>query len=238
MDTVEKWSGGPRQPVVHIFLEDDFMSLKLVPLAADADRHHWVPLDFAAVVPEHTRFENVRIRIEDLPFGAALSKGRTDGDHRWSVPSVDLEGLCYVPAKPDFAPHRLCVRVVGTNEDEAVVLDQFDIEVRSPGTPPKILGAAVSGDGDVLIRFEDEKTNAMRRAAAAETGRLLRHNDKNERPDDMPALMQRLKDVEHQIAELSSIAANTLRRLAADEGQGLDVAEREILRLHTTSSAA
>lgn len=189
--------------------------LRLIPVAPRATQTGApVPLDLAFMVPKKSnKFDALLLRIGTLPQGASLSAGRHNGDGAWTVSPEQLIGLSYFPARANFAPHRICVRVVGRNEDEAIVLNQVDFDITSGGNIAHAV-APEGGSGSIqkqpLLRFARGQS---RPADIVGEPSLQEH---------IATLTTRLDDAETEIIDLKKIARSALARLTAIQNKAAE----------------
>ena len=179
-----------------------------------------IPLDLTPSLLGVGKFDRLLYRIEGVPYGASISAGRSDGDRNWSVPAANIAGLCYIPANPDFEPHGLYVRVVGADDDEAVVIYQFDLEIR-PGSQVPVVRTYNTSSGEAP-EPQGQFTGTAAEGDPDPADLLLADNGTTALQGKVADLTQRLELAEAQIMEIRGIATAAVARLAAVEAQVKD----------------
>ncbi len=76
-----------------------------------------IPLDILSPLQEKGVSGRLKIIIEDMPPGGALSAGTNNWDSTWSLTIGELNGLFYVPASGDDRDHTLSIRVLRFDSD-------------------------------------------------------------------------------------------------------------------------
>jgi len=130
--------------------------LALEPIRRDStDIDVRLPLDLAAIVPEAGKFDEIVIRICGLPVGAGVSAGRNNGDQSWTVNADRLEGLDYLPGRPDFRDHTLGLKIIGLiGGDEGEVIDCLELAVNNDRQTPKLYRRAGEYLHGPMISFD------------------------------------------------------------------------------------
>ena len=177
------------------------------PPAKPREKGRRIPLDLAPSLPDIGRYDRLLIRIEGVPYGASISAGRSNGDRNWSVPADNISGLCYIPAVPDFEAHVLCVRVIGADDEEAVVLYQYDLRIEPGNATPVVSKFNRSGG-----HKPEPQAQFTGRAEPGSAALEAQNAD----------LKARLELAEAQIMEIRGIATAAAARLAAVEAQVKD----------------
>jgi DNA repair exonuclease SbcCD ATPase subunit len=137
-----------------------------------------IPLTLTPLVAPYRRHGQLSIRVERLPNGARLSRGRNNGDRTWSLGLNDLDDVLYQPPQGMEEALTLAVRILSLDGDHGSTLALLDLPV-SPGdaraaaapppTAPTAPGTASAGAGDMeLRRVRDQLTELTARLAVRE----------------------------------------------------------------------
>ena len=136
-----------------------------------------IPLVLAPLLSPYRRHGQLSVRIERLPNGARLSKGRNNGDRTWSLQPDDLDGVLYQPPDGLDEAHTLAVRILSLDGDHGATLAVLDLPVSPNDAEPAVPLAAATpvapGGGEVhgdseLRRLRDQLTELTARLAVRE----------------------------------------------------------------------
>lgn len=92
-----------------------------------------IALDLAPSTTPYRHHDSLSVRVERLPVGARLSKGRNNGDRSWSLAIDELDDLLYLPPDGMAEPHTLTVKIISVDSDGATTLEQFDVPISPDG---------------------------------------------------------------------------------------------------------
>jgi hypothetical protein len=121
-----------------------------------------VALDLSQSLPPLEKFTKLVIRVTQLPPGAALSRGKHNGDGIWSLSPDELEGLRYIAPETGFRAHVLRVSILGLDDEIATTLVDFE----QPVAPPALQSSpilATKGDAEPahVESADAESTNRL-----------------------------------------------------------------------------
>lgn len=137
-----------------------------------------IPLALAPLVAPYRRHGQLSIRIERLPNGARLSRGRNNGDRTWSLAIDDLDDVRFQPPHGMEEALTLAVRILNLDGDQGSTLALLDLAV-SPGDarplappsppPPAPRSSDTPGASEPeLRRVRDQLTELTARLAVRE----------------------------------------------------------------------
>lgn len=124
------------------------------------------------MLPARHAYTSLSVKIEGLPPGASLTKGRNNGDRTWTVDPDDVDGLAYRPASADFAPHRLAIRILGFDDDIAATISVVEVEM-APGAPPPTLPRHPSYDEEVAEEDAEGAPPRRRKPGQVDADKLV-----------------------------------------------------------------
>ncbi|MCZ6764418.1 MAG: hypothetical protein O7C63_05725 [Alphaproteobacteria bacterium] len=186
-----------------------------------------VPLDISTALPDRGRYDALVVRIHDMPYGASLSKGHNNGDRSWTVTTEQLAGLFYMPSLANFEAHALICRIIGIIDgEEAVVLEQFELEIAPDGRTPEVPQS--DANTGVLVQFGRVKAWAEGASWARQTDNRAADRDVLAAvvDDRITELAKRLEEAETHIAALTRAAREAHARLADVES---DIEENRVV---------
>jgi len=86
--------------------------------------------DLAPLLAPYAEHRELSFKIEQVPKGASLSKGRKSSDHEWSLTRDELDKLIYFPPTDKLnEKHTLAIRVSSHDGDSANCLAVFFIPI-------------------------------------------------------------------------------------------------------------
>jgi hypothetical protein len=136
-----------------------------------------IPLALAPLVAPYRRHGQLSIRIERLPNGARLSRGRNNGDRTWSLSVDDLDEVLYQPPHGMEEALTLAVRILNLDSDQGSTLALLDLAVSpgdarppaAPSPPPMPPSSDAPGASEAeLRRVRDQLTELTARLAVRE----------------------------------------------------------------------
>jgi len=190
----------------------------------------------------YEQHRSLSVRVEKLPQGACLSRGRNNGDHTWSLKLDDLDGLLYLPPDGMDEPHTLAIRVIGLDDDNSATLALLDLPVR-PGAaepeatpctaappPAAALEEAGAEHANEIARLTERHTDDLRQREAAFETRLAQ---------ELEALSNKVKSVsKKEFDERLAVAVReAVEKSETEAGARLEQARRELQADHAKKLA-
>ncbi|WP_104024787.1 tandem-95 repeat protein [Vibrio hyugaensis] len=126
-----------------------------------------VPLDIDAALTDTDGSENLAILIEDVPEGSSLSAGIDNGDGTWSLQSVELEGLKFIPSADFNGDVTLTVNATSTDVDTgttATATQDVTIHISPTNDAPEVTGdisAVTAEDNSITLTQEQLLEHAV-----------------------------------------------------------------------------